>query len=81
MGAREVAALSSSHHAEIAELLSLERFSYSDACASASSRIGILLCASDCKLMKNQPSSILSRVTVGAITLAVFMAAMAMFIL
>ena len=31
--------------------------------------------------MKNQPSSILSRVTVGAITLAVFMAAMAMFIL
>lgn len=43
--------------------------------------IGILLCASDRKLMKGQPSSILSRVTVGAITLAMFVAAIAMFIL
>ena len=43
--------------------------------------IGVLLCASDRKLMKDQPSSILSCVTVGAITLAMFMAAIAMFIL
>ena len=43
--------------------------------------VGILFCASDRKLMKGQASSMLSCVTVAAITLAVCIAAIAMFIL
>jgi NRAMP (natural resistance-associated macrophage protein)-like metal ion transporter len=43
--------------------------------------IGILLVASDRKLMQNQPSSWLSRIAVGIVTLAMFGAAAAMFIL
>jgi Mn2+/Fe2+ NRAMP family transporter len=43
--------------------------------------IGILLVASDRKLMQNQPSSWLSRIAVGIVMLAMFGAAAAMFIL
>ena len=43
--------------------------------------VGILLVASDRKLMQDQPSSALSRVLVGLTTLAMFAAAIAMFIL
>jgi NRAMP (natural resistance-associated macrophage protein)-like metal ion transporter len=43
--------------------------------------VGILLVASDRKLMQGQPSSWLSRITVGTITLVMFGAAAAMFIL
>ena len=43
--------------------------------------VGILLVASDRKLMQDQPSSWLSRITVGTITLVMFGAAAAMFIL
>jgi NRAMP (natural resistance-associated macrophage protein)-like metal ion transporter len=43
--------------------------------------VGILLVACDCKLMVNQPSSMLSRVIVAATTLAMFAAAIAMFVL
>jgi Mn2+/Fe2+ NRAMP family transporter len=41
---------------------------------------GILLVASDTKLMQGQPSSLLGRVTVGATTVAMFVAAVAMFV-
>ena len=43
--------------------------------------VGILLVASDRKLMQGQPSSWLSRITVGTITLVMFGAAAAMVIL
>ena len=43
--------------------------------------VGILIVASDSKLMQGQPSSWLSRIMVGIITLAMFGAAAAMFIL
>jgi Mn2+/Fe2+ NRAMP family transporter len=43
--------------------------------------VGILYVACDRKLMLNQPSSILSRVLVAATTLAMFAAAIAMFVL
>ena len=43
--------------------------------------VGILIVASDGKLMQGQPSSWLSRITVGIITLAMFGAAVAMFVL
>jgi len=43
--------------------------------------VGILLVASDRKLMQGQPSSWLSRITIGTITLVMFGAAAAMFIL
>jgi NRAMP (natural resistance-associated macrophage protein)-like metal ion transporter len=43
--------------------------------------VGIAMVASDRKLMKGQPSSIVSRVAVAAITLAMFVAAFAMFVL
>jgi peptidoglycan/LPS O-acetylase OafA/YrhL len=43
--------------------------------------VGILIAASDRKLMENQPSSWLSRIAVGIITLAMFGAATAMFLL
>jgi len=43
--------------------------------------VGVLIAASDRKLMKGQPSSWLSRMAVGAITLMMFGAAAAMFIL
>jgi Mn2+/Fe2+ NRAMP family transporter len=43
--------------------------------------VGILLVACDRKLMKGQPSSILSRAAVATITLAMFVAAFAMFVL
>lgn len=43
--------------------------------------IGILIAASDRKLMQNQPSSRLSRVVVGLTTLAMFAAAIGMFVL
>jgi Mn2+/Fe2+ NRAMP family transporter len=42
---------------------------------------GIVLAASDRKLMKGQPSSMISRVAVAAITLVMFGAAIAMFVL
>jgi NRAMP (natural resistance-associated macrophage protein)-like metal ion transporter len=42
--------------------------------------IGILIAASDRRLMKNQPSSILSRVVVGLTTVAMFAAAVGMFV-
>jgi NRAMP (natural resistance-associated macrophage protein)-like metal ion transporter len=43
--------------------------------------VGILLVACDRTVMKNQPSSILSRIVVGLTTLAMFAAAIAMFVL
>jgi NRAMP (natural resistance-associated macrophage protein)-like metal ion transporter len=43
--------------------------------------VGILIVASDSKLMRNQPSSILSRVLVGLTALIMFGAAFAMFVL
>jgi NRAMP (natural resistance-associated macrophage protein)-like metal ion transporter len=43
--------------------------------------VGILVCASDRKLMRGQPSSWLSRIAVGIITLGMFAAAAAMFLL
>lgn len=43
--------------------------------------VGILIAASDRKLMQNQPSSWLSRITVGIITMVMFGAAAAMFLL
>jgi Mn2+/Fe2+ NRAMP family transporter len=43
--------------------------------------VGILVAASDRKLMQNQPSSWLSRIAVGIITLVMFGAAAAMFLL
>jgi Mn2+/Fe2+ NRAMP family transporter len=43
--------------------------------------IGILYVACDRKLMQDQPSSILSRVVVAVTTLAMFAAAIAMFVL
>jgi len=43
--------------------------------------VGILLVASDRKLMKDQPSSWTSRIAVGVITVAMFAAAAAMFLL
>jgi len=43
--------------------------------------VGILIAASDRKLMQNQPSSWLSRIAVGTITLVMFGAAAAMFVL
>jgi Mn2+/Fe2+ NRAMP family transporter len=43
--------------------------------------VGILVCASDRKLMQGQPSSWLSRVAVGVTTLLMFGAAAAMLIL
>jgi len=43
--------------------------------------VGVLIAASDRKLMRGQPSSWLSRIAVGIITLAMFGAAAAMFIL
>jgi NRAMP (natural resistance-associated macrophage protein)-like metal ion transporter len=43
--------------------------------------VGVLIAASDRKLMQGQPSSWLSRIAVGAITLVMFGAAAAMFIL
>jgi len=43
--------------------------------------VGILMVACDKKLMQGQPSSMLSRVVVAAVTLAMFGAAFAMFIL
>jgi Mn2+/Fe2+ NRAMP family transporter len=42
--------------------------------------VGILLVASDRKLMQNQPSSMLSRICVGITTLAMFAAAIALFV-
>lgn len=42
--------------------------------------LGILLVASDRTIMQNQPSSALGRVTVGVTTLAMFGAAVAMFL-
>ncbi len=43
--------------------------------------IGILIVASDRKLMQNQPSSVLSRVVLGLTTLAMTLAGIAMFVL
>ena len=43
--------------------------------------VGILVVACDRKLMNNQPSSMLSRVIVAITTLAMFAAAIAMFVL
>jgi Mn2+/Fe2+ NRAMP family transporter len=43
--------------------------------------VGVLLVASDRKLMQDQPSSWLSRIAVGIITIAMFGAAAAMFVL
>jgi Mn2+/Fe2+ NRAMP family transporter len=43
--------------------------------------VGVLVAASDRKLMQGQPSSWLSRITVGITTLVMFGAAAAMFIL
>jgi Mn2+/Fe2+ NRAMP family transporter len=43
--------------------------------------IGVLLAASDCKLMQGQPSSWLTRIVVGMTTVAMFAAAIAMFVL
>jgi NRAMP (natural resistance-associated macrophage protein)-like metal ion transporter len=43
--------------------------------------VGVLIAAADHKLMRGQPSSWLSRITVGIITLAMFGAAAAMFLL
>jgi Mn2+/Fe2+ NRAMP family transporter len=43
--------------------------------------VGILLVACDRTLMNGQPSSMLSRILVAAITLAMFVAAFAMFVL
>jgi Mn2+/Fe2+ NRAMP family transporter len=43
--------------------------------------VGILITASDRKLMQGQPSSWLSRIAVGIITLVMFGAAAAMFLL
>jgi len=43
--------------------------------------VGVLIAASDRKLMQNQPSSWLSRIAVGTITLVMFGAAAAMFVL
>jgi Mn2+/Fe2+ NRAMP family transporter len=43
--------------------------------------VGVLIAASDSKLMQGQPSSWLSRIIVGIITLVMFCAAAAMFIL
>jgi Mn2+/Fe2+ NRAMP family transporter len=43
--------------------------------------VGVLLVASDRKLMQDQPSSWLSRIAVGIITIAMFGAASAMFVL
>jgi hypothetical protein len=43
--------------------------------------VGILLVASDRKIMQGQPSSWLSRIAVGTITLIMFGAGAAMFIL
>jgi NRAMP (natural resistance-associated macrophage protein)-like metal ion transporter len=43
--------------------------------------VGVLIAASDYKLMRGQPSSWLSRIAVGIITLAMFGAAAAMFLL
>jgi len=43
--------------------------------------VGVLMAASDRKLMQGQPSSWLSRIAVGVITLVMFGAAAAMFIL
>ena len=43
--------------------------------------VGILIVASDSKLMRNQPSSLLSRVLVGLTALIMFGAAFAMFVL
>jgi Mn2+/Fe2+ NRAMP family transporter len=42
--------------------------------------VGILLVASDRKLMQNQPSSMLSRIVVGITMLAMFTAAIALFV-
>jgi Mn2+/Fe2+ NRAMP family transporter len=42
--------------------------------------VGILLVASDRKLMQNQPSSMLSRIVVGITMLAMFAAAIALFV-
>jgi len=42
--------------------------------------LGILLVACDRKIMKNQPSSMLSRVVVGLTTLLMFVAAGGMFV-
>lgn len=42
---------------------------------------GILLAASDHKLMRGQPSSLLGRATVGATTMFMFGAAVSMFVL
>ena len=41
---------------------------------------GILLAASDSKLMQNQPSSRVGRITVAVTTVFMFMAAVAMFV-
>lgn len=43
--------------------------------------VGVLIAASDRKLMQGQPNSWLSRIAVGIITLIMFGAAAAMFIL
>jgi Mn2+/Fe2+ NRAMP family transporter len=43
--------------------------------------VGVLIAASDPKLMQGQPSSWLSRIAVGGVTLAMFGAAAAMFLL
>jgi len=43
--------------------------------------VGVLVVASDRKLMQGQPSSWLSRIAVGIITIAMFGAAAAMFLL
>src|SRR5260370_35536157 len=43
--------------------------------------VGVLIAASDPKLMQGQPSSWLSRIAVGVVTLAIFGAAAAMFLL
>jgi Mn2+/Fe2+ NRAMP family transporter len=43
--------------------------------------VGILIAASDRKLMQGQPSSWLSRIVVGIVTLGMFGAAAAMFVL
>ena len=42
--------------------------------------VGVLLVASDAKIMKNQPSSPLSRILVGITTVAMFAAAIALFV-
>ena len=42
--------------------------------------LGILLVASDRAIMNGQPSSMLGRITVGLTTLAMFVAAVAMFL-